>query len=79
MLNALLMMKLAQTSAFYTSEHMLYNGEPIVNTSNRFYYGNSQGGIYGHVYMATTTDVRRGVLGVAGVLALRVHDVVMTS
>lgn len=26
----------------------------------------TEGGIYGSVYMATTTDVHRGVLGVAG-------------
>lgn len=37
-----------------------------VDASQRYYHGISQGGIFGGTYMALTTDVERGVLGVAG-------------
>ena len=33
----------------------------MVDTTHLHYYGNSLGGIMGDVYMATTTDVIRGV------------------
>eukprot|EP00730_Choanoeca_flexa_P010521 TRINITY_DN1839_c0_g1_i1.p1 TRINITY_DN1839_c0_g1~~TRINITY_DN1839_c0_g1_i1.p1 ORF type:complete len:645 (+),score=114.50 TRINITY_DN1839_c0_g1_i1:2-1936(+) len=66
MLNALLMMRLAASEAFYKSEHMLFDGRVVVDPSKRYYYGNSQGGIFGSVYMSLSTDVERGVLGVAG-------------
>lgn len=37
-----------------------------LDPSERYYHGISQGGIFGGVYMALTTDVQRGVLGVMG-------------
>ncbi len=37
-----------------------------VDASERYYHGISQGGIFGGTYMALSTDVERGVLGVAG-------------
>ena len=37
-----------------------------LNASQRFYTGNSQGGIMGAVYLAASTDVVQGVLGVGG-------------
>ncbi len=37
-----------------------------VDPTKRYYHGISQGGIFGGVYMALTTDVERGVLGVPG-------------
>ena len=44
----------------------------------RSYTGNSEGGIFGTVYMAVTQDVERGVLGVPGgpyaMLLPRSHD-----
>lgn len=50
----------------------------LINPDERYYYGNSQGGIFGGVYMALSTDVSRGVLGVAGMpyalLLDRSHD-----
>ncbi len=39
---------------------------PYLDASVRAYHGISQGGIFGGTYMALTTDVDRGVLGVAG-------------
>ncbi|HJL16951.1 MAG TPA: hypothetical protein RMH99_14900 [Sandaracinaceae bacterium LLY-WYZ-13_1] len=41
-------------------------GETIIDTSEGFYTGDSQGGIFGATYMAITTDVERGILGVPG-------------
>ena len=37
-----------------------------LDDSKLYYHGISQGGIFGPVYMALTTDVQRGVLGVPG-------------
>lgn len=37
-----------------------------VDASERYYHGISQGGIFGGTYMSLSTDVERGVLGVAG-------------
>lgn len=37
-----------------------------IDASKRYYHGISQGGIMGGVYMATSTDVERGVLEVMG-------------
>ena len=41
-------------------------GAPLLDTSDLFYDGNSQGGIMGGALMALTQDVTRGVLGVPG-------------
>jgi len=41
-------------------------GESILDTEKTAYFGNSEGGIMGTVYMATTQDVHRGLLGVPG-------------
>lgn len=41
-----------------------FNGVPIINTRELYYYGNSQGSIEGAAYMALSTETRRGVLGV---------------
>lgn len=40
--------------------------ESIIDTSEGFYTGDSQGGIFGATYMAISTDVTRGILGVPG-------------
>ncbi|MCA1839870.1 MAG: alpha/beta hydrolase, partial [Actinobacteria bacterium] len=41
-------------------------GESLINTSEVFYDGNSQGGIMGGSLVAISPDIRRGVLGVTG-------------
>ena len=43
-----------------------FNGNPTIDTTQRFYRGDSQGGISGGVYMAISTDVTRGLLGETG-------------
>jgi hypothetical protein len=64
--NALTSMRLL-LGKFAKDPAMTFNGQPVVSPSSpRFYYGNSLGGIMGSVYMALSTDVTRGVLGVAG-------------
>ncbi len=41
-------------------------GNPVIDTSDVFYDGNSQGGIFGGTVMAVAQDITRGVLGVPG-------------
>ena len=40
--------------------------QPLIDTSDVFYYGISQGGILGGALVAVSQDIRRGVLGVTG-------------
>lgn len=42
------------------------NGRSMIDASRRYYYGASQGGIFGGTYMALTPDVTRGILAVPG-------------
>ena len=42
-------------------------GSPVIDTSNLFYDGNSQGGIEGGLTTAVAPDFRRAVLGVTGI------------
>ncbi len=41
-------------------------GTPVIDTSEVYYDGNSQGGIFGGTVMAVAQDITRGVLGVPG-------------
>lgn len=50
----------ASNAAFQTG------GRPVIDTSQLYYDGNSQGGIMGGVLAAVSPDVRRAVLGVTG-------------
>jgi hypothetical protein len=52
---------LASNAAFQTA------GQPVIETSNLYYDGNSQGGIEGGMLTALSPDVRRAVLGVTGI------------
>lgn len=45
---------------------MAIDGVPAIDPGRVSYYGNSQGGILGGAYMALSTDIERGVLGVTG-------------
>jgi hypothetical protein len=45
---------------------LLKDGAPLIDVDTFGYYGNSQGGIYGGGYLAMSTDLTRGVLGVPG-------------
>ena len=42
------------------------SGNPVIDTSDVFYDGNSQGGIFGGTVMGIAQDITRGVLGVTG-------------
>jgi hypothetical protein len=42
------------------------SGDPVIDTSDVFYDGNSQGGIFGGTVMSIAQDITRGVLGVPG-------------
>ena len=63
--NALLAMRM-MLGAFGDHPMMQVGGESIIDTSAGFYTGDSQGGIFGAVYMSLSTDVTRGILGVPG-------------
>jgi len=66
-LRAYVLMRLMLQKNFQTSSYMMFNGRTVLDsTSKPFYTGNSQGGILGDVYMAASTQVTRGVLGVPG-------------
>jgi hypothetical protein len=49
-----------------TSNPFLVGGQSIIDTSDLFYVGNSQGGIKGGALMAIGQDFTRGLLGVPG-------------
>jgi hypothetical protein len=61
MLNSLLAMHMMKTAL---AQHPVYG--PMLDPDQAFYLGISQGGIFGGTYMALTTDVERGLLGVPG-------------
>ncbi|HEY0138183.1 MAG TPA: hypothetical protein VGB85_29050, partial [Nannocystis sp.] len=64
-LNALLAMRMV--SGRLAKDPLLqYKNGPMIKSDERYYHGNSQGGIFGSAYMALTTDVERGMLGVPG-------------
>ncbi len=63
-LNQLLAMRLLNGLA--KDPATFYNGQPTIDPQNRYYRGDSQGGIMGATFMALTTDVTRGVLGEPG-------------
>eukprot|EP00047_Mylnosiga_fluctuans_P021609 m.106925 g.106925 ORF g.106925 m.106925 type:complete len:638 (+) comp8960_c0_seq3:39-1952(+) len=66
MLNALMLMRLVSSPQFVNDPNVVYGGQSVIDPTRRYYYGNSQGGILGTVYMGVTTDVPRGVIGVGG-------------
>src|SRR5690606_35348956 len=64
-LNALLAMRLVG-GALAHDPALQHMGAGLLRTDQRYYHGDGQGGILGATYMALSTDVPRGVLGVAG-------------
>lgn len=52
---------------FASDPSLTYQGDPAMfDTSTAYYFGNSQGGIFGASLMAVQVDVTRGMLGVPG-------------
>lgn len=64
-LNSLLAMRLV-TGGLAKHPDLQAKEGPMIKSDERYYHGNSQGGIFGTTYMALTTDVERGMLGVPG-------------
>jgi hypothetical protein len=78
-LRAAVLGRLLQQANFQNDKAMTFNGVPVLGpTSPIYYFGNSEGGILGAVYMGVTTQITRGVLGVGGgpyaMLLPRSHD-----
>jgi len=65
LVNWLLLMRAAM-NRMPTDPMLRGDSGPLIDPQRRFYYGASQGGIFGGTYMAITPDVTRGVLGVPG-------------
>jgi hypothetical protein len=52
---------------FAQDPQLVYQGKPaLFDTEHAYYFGNSQGGIFGASLMAVHVDVTRGMLGVPG-------------
>jgi len=64
LLNELLSMRLM--TALAKDPATFFNGNPTIDPTQRYYRGDSQGGIFGTTYMSVTTDVTRGVLSEPG-------------
>jgi hypothetical protein len=66
-LNTLLLGRLmANPNGFASDAAFRQNGNPLFDTSNLYYDGNSQGGIMGGITTAVAPDYTRAVLGVTG-------------
>ncbi|MEZ4313058.1 MAG: hypothetical protein R3F14_33980 [Polyangiaceae bacterium] len=64
-LNSLLAMRM-MAGQFAKDPLMMDGDKSMIDTTQRYYRGDSQGGIFGTTYMALTTDVTRGLLGEPG-------------
>ncbi len=60
-LNALLAMRMV-SGKFAADPAVTFNGQSVIDTTKHYYFGGSEGGIMGAVYMALSTDVTRGVI-----------------
>lgn len=65
-INALLAMRMMLAGPLSEHPAMQPDGENVFDRSEGVYTGDSQGGIFGGVYMAISTEVTRGILGVPG-------------
>ena len=64
-INALLAMRMMQ-GRFYKDPAVQVNGKSAIDPTQRFYRGDSQGGILGTTYAALSPDVARAHIGMAG-------------
>ncbi len=65
LIDELLLMRLMR-GRFVRDQNVVFEGTSVIDPTQRFYRGDSQGGIFGATYMAITTDVTRGLLGEPG-------------
>lgn len=63
--NSLVAMRMMRGD-FAADPAVTFDGKSAIDTSQGFYRGDSQGGIFGTTYMAVTTDVTRGLVSVPG-------------
>lgn len=63
--NMMLMTRL-QRGALANDPALMWEGESVVDTEQNYYYGLSQGGIFGGSLVALSPDIERGILGVPG-------------
>jgi hypothetical protein len=68
MLNQLALARLMISPTGFVSDPAFQDdsGNPVIDRSDVFYDGNSQGGIFGGTVMAVAQEITRGVLGVPG-------------
>jgi len=66
MLNQLMLARLMKHASGLVSHTAFQDsgGNPVIDTSDVFFDGNSQGGIFGGTVMGVSQDITRGVLGV---------------
>src|SRR5262249_31729268 len=65
MLNFIVAMRL-MSGSMASDPAVMFNGQSAIDPTQKYYFGGSQGGILGAVYMAVTPDILRGGLGVPG-------------
>ena len=65
LVNELLAMRMMM-GRMATEPQTMFNGLPTIDPTQRFYRGDSQGGIFGATFMTISTDVTRGFLGEPG-------------
>lgn len=65
LVNFLLVTRMLRTS-IVDDDALQFEGNPMLDGEESYYYGGSQGGIMGASYMALSTDVTRGILAVPG-------------
>src|SRR4029078_7960371 len=63
--NSLLAMRMMK-GRFAKDPAVTFTGASVIDTTQCYYRGDSQGGIFGTTYMALSTDVTRGLLGEPG-------------
>jgi hypothetical protein len=66
LLNWLLSMRMMMKNFADDPQLLIRSGETAIDKTQQYYLGGSQGGIFGASYMALSTDVERGILGVPG-------------
>ena len=58
-INELVLIRLMK-GAFSKDPHVIFDGRQIIFPEECYFYGVSAGGVLGEVYMAATTDIKRG-------------------
>jgi hypothetical protein len=65
LINELLAVRMLM-GTFASDPAVTFAGKSVIDPTQRFYRGDSQGGIFGGTFMAISTDVTRGLLGEPG-------------